>query len=313
MSYSAHSKLVQELGNLKKLTILDDKNRINDSTISESILSMFQLSVQHDLNLHEFKQLYSNYKTLIEVEIDDIKDVATALTAYGIKFKYLNQKKIFPAKLTKEQLKLKKAIACLEISKVHSMLKWIEIAASAKEEFIKNDCNRFNQKLFYEVEKIAKHFDETFKTSDGLDECFNIAACKLGQIYLAIGKKSKAKEFCKKIAQSLKSYVLKPKLKFYQSHDLNQINQYICKLDADNNPRKDIMHFKYDKKFTQLLLSEINSTISKIIPKKIKHEGREAFTAIQKTMQFYEKMKRKERQLENSKCIMSFVRNQMLH
>ena len=244
MSYTAHSKLVEELTNLKKLTILDDKNRINVSAIHDVIMETHQTDFL--VNLHEFKQLYShvNLKTLIESERGEIKTIATILTANGIKFKYLNKKKSFPEKLTMEQSKLKKAIVCLEISQVHSILKWIEIATDAEEDFIKNDCERFKQKLFLEVEKIAKHFEETFKTSDGLDECFNVAACKLGKIYLVIGKKSKAKEFCKKISRSLKSYVLKPKIKFYQSQDLNQINQYICKLDADFKSLKNIYAFQ---------------------------------------------------------------------
>ena len=96
-------------------TILVNKNKINHPA------PLPNFSQLRKINLPGFKKFYSEElfdDANLYMTDKDIKEQISFLTVFGIKYKYLNRKKCFPAKLTDEQLKLKKAFVCLEILKV---------------------------------------------------------------------------------------------------------------------------------------------------------------------------------------------------
>ena len=301
----AHSKLVEGLTNMNQFTLLVDKNKINEEAIDDYGKCGHKLRY----NLPEFKDQNSKMIELFKngnMKDYMIRDFANLLTVYGLKFKYLNRKKMFSsAKLSKDALRLKKTFVCLEICKVYEMLKWIEIAQSSKMKIIKTDCKTFKEKIYFEVEKIAKHFEETWKISEDLDDIYTIAACKLSQIYMAIGKKSKAMVYVKKLTQSVKSYIEKPSL-------ISDPRYLFVELVPDSNSIQHMERYQYEKKWSKEMISEIYCVFSKFHPKNLKPNGQMAFLKVTSALQFYEMMNHKEKLAENSKFISGFVRNQML-
>ena len=72
------------------------------------------------------------------------------------------------------------------------------------------------------------------------------------------------------------------------------------------------MRYKYEKRWTEEMISEIYCAFSKFEPKNLKPKGQMAFRKVEMALQFYEIMNRKEQLAENSKFISGFVRNKMI-
>ena len=266
----------------ENFTIIADKNKINHHT------PLPQFSELRKMNLPGFRKYYSEelFDNGIYKKAEDIKEAVSILTVFGIKYKYLNRKKCFPAKLTNEQLKLKKAFVCLEILKVFYHI----LSGISSEEF--------NKKLYGELEKITQHFEDTWKESEYSfeDEFFTIAVWNLGLLYSKYGKNSKTEEFSNKIVKTLKSYIAKPSGGKTSRKSLEILLNFLQ------------LQYNFLQKWTDKMAFKISKVMSKIIT-----DGKEDFALfqIQQCVKIYCERQNYEKILQNANFIRQYVRNKM--
>ena len=264
----------------ENFTIIVDKNKINHHT------PLPQFSELRKMNLPGFRKYYSEelFDNGIYKKAEDIKEAVSILTVFGIKYKYLNRKKCFPAKLTNEQLKLKKAFVCLEILKVFYHI----LSGISSEEF--------NKKLYGELEKITQHFEDTWKESEYSfeDEFFTIAVWNLGLLYSKYGENSKTEEFSNKIVKTLKSYIAKPSGGKTSRKSLHILIRYFIRYESP--------------KWADQMAFKISKVMFKIITDK-KEDF--ALFQIQQCMKIYCERQNYEKILQNANFIRQYVRNKM--
>ena len=267
---------------LEKFLIIVDKNKINHPAPLPNFSDLC-----YGMNLPSFKKFYS-YEELFNNDKNiysnmGVKEKVSFLTVFGIKYKYLNRKKCFPTKLTNEQLKLKKAFVCIEIMKFDS-------------EKVKLN---YNQILYGALEKINQHFEDTWKEFEYSfkDEYFVFAVWNLGRLCSEFDEKSKAEEYSKIIAKSLKWYIAKPEENAKKASSLELLRDYMF---VKLRPRS--------QKWLDKLAFKMNSVLSNNL---ISPDDDVALFDLQIAIKNYFKRNNQKKLLQNSKFIQTFICNKM--